>query len=83
MYYRKVANRINWWFVIRNFLKLKHQQEVIKFLSDKFGVIGLYEAWMTHTILRPYDRIVSMVHEYDDGKGQNYQNVLKKIFGAM
>ena len=83
MYYRKIARRAGWGFVAMNFLKLHHQLETIRYLSDKFGVYPLYEAWIDHHLVGPYERIVSMVTEFDAGRGMNYQTILKKIFGAL
>jgi len=84
MMYRKVSARTNSWYVLTNFLKIKHELEVIQYLSEKFGVIHLYDRWIEHPFLAvPYPRIVSTVAEYDAGRGKNYQIELKKIYGAL
>jgi len=83
LYYRKVATRISWLFVFKNIKKLNHQLDVLEFLSEKFNTLSLFNAWLEHPIFVHYDRVVSLVRDYDERRGLNYQILLKKIFGAM
>jgi hypothetical protein len=84
MMYRKVAKRSSWLYVITHFIKIGAELEAIQFLSEKFGVMYLYERWIEHPYLAvPYPRIISMVAEYHAGRGKNYQIELKRIFGAQ
>ena len=82
-YYRKVASKFGWYYVMTHFIKLDRELEAIKFLSHKFNVGYLYEKWIQHTHISSYSHAVSIVAEYDRGRGQNYQVLLKKLFGAM
>ena len=82
-YYVKIAHKLGWFFVITNFLTIRDQLNVIKLLSEKFNVYYLYEAWIKHTGLISYSGIVVMHNDFMMGRGRNYQNVLRKIFGAL
>ena len=83
MYMRKVARVLGWWYVITHILELKHQLDVIRLLSEKFGVKCVYDKWVKHKLLTTYQQIIIMVDDFDSGRGRNYQMVLKKIFGAL
>jgi len=82
MYYRKIASKYGWIFVSMNFLKMKHELETIKLISEKFGTKYLFDEWIKHPHLLAYSSIISMVRDFDSGRGQNYQISTRKIFGA-
>lgn len=70
-------------FVLRNFTKLSHQLDILRLISQKFSIYYLYEKWIEHPNLAvPYSYIVSIVTEFENKKGQNYQIFLKRVFGA-
>lgn len=83
-FYRKIAKRTGWWFVVTNFLRLSKAIKTIREASEKFSVMYLYEVWMTHNHLAvSISFILSLTADYEHRKGRNYQNELKKLFGAQ
>lgn len=84
MFYRKIASRAGWGYVITNFLYLSFILDNIREASYKFGVDYLYDAWIKHAYLAvSVSSVITTAVDFDYKKGKNYQIILKKIFGGI
>jgi len=82
MFYRKIASRTGWGFVITHFLEIKDMLKTLKFIAEKFGMSYQYEKWIEHPYQTcSYGYMLFTVTDFNNGVGRNYQNVLKKVFG--
>jgi len=83
MFYRKIARRAGWLYVIFNFLKLKKSLETIKIASEKFSVKKQFDVWIKHPFLSmPISFIYVLTTDYENRRGQNYQLRLIRLFGG-
>jgi len=83
-FYRKVASRAGWKYVITNFLYMSFILNNIREASYMFNVGHLYEAWIKHDNLSvPVSTLITTAVDFNYKKGQNYQIILRKIFGGV